>query len=191
VDRSVPITVDGLDGDAVCDTRHHGGVDQAVYVYGLPDYEWWASALGRQLAPGTLGENLTITELESSRIRVGDRFHIRNVVLEVTAPRIPCGTLARRMKDNFFAEHFRRAERPGFYCRVIKAGEVEAGDTVDFKPYAAETITIIEMFRAFYSPDLDEPTLRSHLAAPIDIRTRVEKEAQLSKLLQPNLRLHP
>jgi len=186
VERAVQITANGLDGDAVCDTRHHGGVDQAVYVYGVADYDWWAQALGRHLAPGTFGENLTITGLESSRIRVGDRFRIQSVVLEATAPRIPCGTLARRMSDRWFIDHFRNAERPGVYCRVIAPGFVEPGNTVDFEPYAGETITIIEMFRAFYEPNPDEPTLRRHLAAPIGIRDRAHIEEQLSQLLKTN-----
>ena len=32
VQGAVEITAEGIVGDAVCDTRHHGGVDQAVYV---------------------------------------------------------------------------------------------------------------------------------------------------------------
>ena len=179
---AVEITSDGVLGDAVCDTRHHGGVDQAVYVYGVPDYEWWERTLCRKLEPGTFGENLTIGGLESAKTSVGDRFHVGDVVLEITAPRIPCGTLARRMNDKEFAARFRAAERPGAYCRVIEPGYVRAGDDVVFKPYSGETITIIEMFRVFYDSDVDAETLRRHLAAPIAIRDRIEKRRRLEKL---------
>ena len=37
----------GITGDAVVNTKHHGGPDQAVYVYSAEDYEWWETGLGR------------------------------------------------------------------------------------------------------------------------------------------------
>lgn len=179
----VHITSLGLVGDTICDTKHHGGVDQAVYVYSTADYAWWSQTVGKELLPGTFGENLTITELESASAHVGDRLHMGSVVLEVTSPRIPCVTLAARMGDPTFAKQFRRAERPGLYCRVIQEGYVQAGDSVNFQPYTGETIAVIEFFRDFYAPDTSEATLRRYLQAPIAIRDRVEKEAKLAKVL--------
>ena len=85
---------EGLDGDVIVDTESHGGPDQAVYVYGTNDYAWWSAALGRDLEPGTFGENLTIGGLESAQFNIGDRLQLGDVILEVTAPRIPCSTLA-------------------------------------------------------------------------------------------------
>ena len=114
--EAAQITAEGLADDAICDRENHGGVDQAVYVYGTPDYAWWSAELGRALAPGTFGENLTITDLASARLNVGDRLRIGAVVLEVTAPRIPCVTLATRMGDPAFVKRFRHAERPGLYA---------------------------------------------------------------------------
>ena len=67
----------------------------------------------QELAPGTFGENLTISELESAPLAIGDRLHISGVILEVTAPRIPCWKLAQRMGDPGFVKRFRAAERPG------------------------------------------------------------------------------
>lgn len=180
----VQVNADGLTGDAICDTENHGGVDQAVYVFGLPDYAWWSEALGYDLAPGTFGENLTVSELESATFNIGDRLQVGEVVLEVTAPRIPCVTLATRMGDPAFAKRFRHAERPGVYCRVIEEGKVQAGDSVTLEPYTGETLSALEMFRDFYKANLSEATIRRHLAAPIAVRDRVEKEAALVKLLQ-------
>ncbi len=125
----------GLAGDVICDTENHGGVDQALYLYGAPDYEWWSEQLGFELAPGTFGENLTLSELESAALLVGDRFHIGDVTIEVTSPRIPCVTLARRMGDPAFLKRFRAAERPGVYCRVIQGGTIQQGDAVRYERY--------------------------------------------------------
>src|SRR5919197_196896 len=64
----VQINASGLSGDTICDLENHGGPDQAVYVYGTPDYEWWSRTLGCELLPGTFGENLTLAELESAQL---------------------------------------------------------------------------------------------------------------------------
>ena len=184
VNGPVQINTLGLNGDVIKDSKNHGGVDQAVYVYGSADYDWWASELDRELASGTFGENLTISDLESADFQIGDRLEIGNVILEVTAPRIPCGKFAARMGDSGFAKKFRQAERPGLYCRVIQPGQVEAGQSVSVQPYEGETISILEMYRDHYEPDVSEAGLRRFLSAPIDIRSRKDKEAQLKSLLK-------
>src|SRR5512141_2639668 len=97
VQAPVRVTRLGLERDVIVSKRHHGGPDQAVYVYGGADYEWWSKELGQNLEPGTFGENLTISDLESARFQIGDYLHIEQVTLQVTAPRIPCGTFAARM----------------------------------------------------------------------------------------------
>lgn len=178
----VPVTYAGLDGDAVSDTENHGGVDQALYLYGVPDYDWWSGELGRTLPPGTFGENLTVAGLESARALIGDRLHAGSSVLEVTAPRVPCVTLATRMDDSSFVRRFREAERPGLYCRVIREGAVQAGDPVVYEPHEGPTVGALEVFRDFFEPDPSETTIRRHLAAPIAVRARAEKEEQLKRL---------
>lgn len=184
VEGPVRVTRLGLEGDTIVSKKHHGGPDQAVYVYTAPDYAWWAETLGRELAHGTFGENLTVSELESAGMLIGDRLTIGKVILEVTSSRIPCMTLETRMGIRGFAKQFRDAERPGFYCRVLNEGLVTAGDTVSLEPYNGETVSLIEVFRDFYEPVLEEAAIRKILAAPIAIRARVHKEKQLAGLLQ-------
>ena len=184
VNGPVQINTLGLDGDVIKDSKHHGGVDQAVYIYGGADYDWWTIELGRELAPGTFGENLTISGLESADFQIGDRLEIGEVFLEVTAPRIPCGTLAARMGDSGFAKKFRRAERPGLYCRVIQTGQVEAAQEVTVKRYKDEPVSILDVYRDYYEPNESEAGLQKFLAAPIDIRTRKDMEAKLKALLE-------
>jgi len=177
----VQITRDGLPGDFIGDHKHHGGPDQAIYIYGWADYEWWAKEIGQEMQPGMFGENLTISELESADFKIGDRLTVGEVVLEVTAPRIPCGTLAGRMKIPPFAKQFRFAGRPGLYCRVIREGQVQAGDPVSVERYNGETFTVAEAMRDYYDSDLSEATLRRYLNAPIATRMRAEKEEQLAQ----------
>ena len=171
----------GLEGDVIMDKKHHGGPDQAVYVYGQADYDWWREQLGRDLPPGIFGENLTISELESASFNIGDVLIVGEVKLQVTAPRIPCSDFAARMEDLQWVKKFRAGERPGLYCRVLQEGFVQAGDSVSVEKYAGETLSILQMYRDHYQSEKDDALIRRHLAAPIDIRTRQEMEELQTK----------
>lgn len=182
-DAAVTVTAEGIAGDVVTDKVNHGGVDQAVYVYGTPDYKWWSNELGKELAAGTFGENLTISELESAVLNIGDMLRVGEVLLQVTAPRIPCQVLAWRMDDTKFVKQFRFGGRPGVYCRVLEVGRVRVGDMVQREPFQGESYSVDEMFRAWFEKDVSEADLRRQLAAPIAIRPRKVVEERLAKLL--------
>ena len=173
----------GLENDVIVSKKHHGGPDQAVYVYSTADYTWWSQELGKNILPGTFGDNLTISDLESVRFNIGDYLHIGEVTLQVTAPRIPCKTFAARMEDPYWVKKFRHAERPGLYCRVLTEGLIQAGDPVSWEGYSGETISVLQMFRDYYDRNKSEERLRRHLAAPIAIRARVDLEGELQSLL--------
>lgn len=181
INGEIRISKDGLPGDTICNTKYHGGPDQAIYLYGRSDYAWWEESLGMPLAPGIFGENLTLSNLESASLHVGDRFHIRDTVLEITSPRIPCSTLASRMNDSGFIKKFRAAERPGVYCRVMVEGSIQPGDPVEYHPMPGPRVGILEIFRDAFHPTDDPDQIRRHLAAPLAIRMREPKEKQLAK----------
>lgn len=144
----------GLDGDAICNLKHHGGLDQAVYFYSQADYAWWENELSQPCPPGLFGENLLVSGPESAVVCIGDRFVCGELVLEVTSPRIPCNTLNRRMDDNTFGVRYRKADRPGWYCRVLHGGTVQRGMEFDWQPYAGERITMVEAMRDYYQRSL-------------------------------------
>ena len=171
----------GLHGDDVLNGKHHGGPDQAVYAYRQEDYDWWSEQLGRTIAPGTFGDNLTLSGLPTPDLAVGSRLLFNTVGLEVTAPRIPCNTLAERMGDPRFARQFIQAERPGIYFRVLTAGSLQAGDAFTVQPIDGDAVSTLEMFRGAYRK-LTRDELMRFLAAPIDVRTRRDYESQLEKL---------
>ena len=181
IEKPTQVTKLGLEGDVIVSKKHHGGPDQAVYIYGMADYAWWAKEIGKELTPGMFGENLNISELESARFNIGDYLHIGDVTLQVTAPRIPCGTFAARMEDPFWVKKFRQAERPGLYCRVIREGFVRAGDSVSIEKYTGETLSVLRMFHDYYEKDKSEETVQRQLNAPIAVRARRDLEEELQK----------
>lgn len=177
--EAVYIGAEAVAGDTISDNKHHGGADQAVYAYSADDYAWWSTKLGREIAPGTFGENLTIEGLPSD-MNVGDRLLIGDVLLEATAPRIPCNTLAAQMQDSGFGLAFRKAERPGIYFRVLNEGEVAAGDAVTYIENPAPVVSILALYRLAYDLSPDPAALERYLEAPLAVRMRASLEAKLA-----------
>lgn len=179
VEGPVRVTRDGIEGDIVVATEHHGGIDQAVYAYSSEDYEWWRRSSDHEFHAGLFGENLTIGDMPSD-MQIGDRLLIGEVVLEATAPRIPCNTLATRMKDTGFGMAFRRAERPGIYFRVLNEGDVGSGDAVTFVENRESDVTVLELFRFSYALRHEPDDLRRFLDAPVAERFRARIEGKLT-----------
>jgi len=175
----VQITRQGIPGDVIVDTKHHGGVDQAVYLYGKDEYDWWAHELGMAFQPGTFGEKLTIAGFESAKFSAGDRFWLGTVILEATSPRLPCPTLDARMNDPRFGERFKAADRPGLYCRGVQAGVIRAGEMVRVERYQGVTVSNLEMFRYSYAKTPPREYLERYLQAPTSARGRARIEEML------------
>jgi MOSC domain-containing protein YiiM len=178
----VSIGKNGIEGDAVIDRKHHGGPDQALYLYFADDYQWWAAELGQALEAGTFGENLTIAGVEGRAVAPGDRFVMDEIVLEVTSHRTPCGTFARRMDDRMWVKRFHAARRPGAYCRVISPGTLHAGEPVRYLPFAGERVTVAELMALDGVSEPDPAILRRALAAPIHYKMRADFEEKLARL---------
>jgi MOSC domain-containing protein YiiM len=130
VDGRVAVRGVNVEGDDQADRRVHGGPDKAVYAYAIEDTRWWEAELGRALGPGAFGENLTVEGIDVSGALVGERWEIGTTVLEVAQTRLPCFKLAFRMGDPRFQKQFILARRPGAYLRIVREGEIGAGDEV-------------------------------------------------------------
>ncbi|OSC39817.1 MOSC domain-containing protein [Mycobacterium decipiens] len=140
----------GLVGDVIGNQRVHGGDDQAVYAYAREDLDAWETLLQRTLTHGMFGENLTTAGINVTHARIGERWRIGTdgLVLEVSAPRIPCRTFAAFLDLEHWIKTFTHAAKPGAYLRVISPGTVRAGDaiTVEYRPEHDVTVGLV--FRA-------------------------------------------
>lgn len=159
----------GLAEDVIANTKHHGGPDQAVYLYSAEDYDWWRGQLKRPLAPGTFGENITIDRWQPG-VRIGDRLVMPTVTLEITAPRIPCATLAARMGIPAFVKQFAQARRPGLYARVLSEGAICRGEPFAIQPAPPEYPEALAIFDVWYEKERNPDLLRAGLNAPIAAR---------------------
>jgi MOSC domain-containing protein YiiM len=138
-----------LAGDDQADRTNHGGVDRALYAYAAEDYAWWSEQLGRPLAPGTFGENLTLDGIDVSGAKVGEQWRIGSTLLQVTSPRVPCFKLAHVMNDPGFVKVFAGALRPGAYLRILAEGELGAGDVVKLVRQPAHRLTVADFAKIY------------------------------------------
>jgi MOSC domain-containing protein YiiM len=144
-----------LAGDDQADRQAHGGPDKVVYAYAVEDARWWAQEIGRPLAYGEFGENLTTEGIEMNEALVGERWQLGTLVLEVSEPRIPCWRLGVRMNDKMFPRRFTEALRPGAYFRLVVEGDVGAGDEIRLVERPDHDLTIRDVFR-IYTRDHEE-----------------------------------
>ncbi|GAB3876768.1 MOSC domain-containing protein [Terrabacter terrigena] len=117
----------GVVGDEIGKPQHHGGALQAVYAYAREDLDHWERELGRSIASGGFGENLTTLGVDTTHALVGELWHIGEVVLRVEVPRIPCATFAAHMGVPRWVRRFADEGRTGAYLSVVMPGVVRTG----------------------------------------------------------------
>ncbi|MEV4413201.1 MOSC domain-containing protein [Catellatospora sp. NPDC049609] len=168
----------GVVGDEICDRRHHGGDDQAVYAYAREDLDGWQAELGRQVPGGMFGENLTTAGLDVNGALIGERWQVgEQAVLEVSSPRIPCRTFAGQMREQGWIKTFTQRALPGAYLRVVVPGEVREGDAVTVLHRPDHDVTVALAFRAMtLEPDL-LPRLLAADALPEKIKVKARQRA--------------
>jgi MOSC domain-containing protein YiiM len=159
----VAVRAHGIGADEQADHEHHGGADQAAYAYAREDLDWWQGVLGRQLRAGVFGENLTLSGHDVNGALIGERWRVGSALLEVTAPRVPCGVFRNWMNEKGWVKRFTEAGRVGAYLRVVEEGEVAAGDPVVIEHRPGDGVTVTESFRAYHG---DRDLMRRLLEVP-------------------------
>lgn len=160
VQRRVMMRALNLDGDRQADLVNHGGRDKAVYAYPSEHYASWRNELpGVELPWGSFGENLTVAGLLESDVCLGDRFQIGEAEVVVTQPRIPCYKLNLRFQRDDLAKRFLMSRRTGFYLRVLREGEIGAGDKILCVHRDENGVSIADMMK-FYLGDPDSDKFR-------------------------------
>jgi MOSC domain-containing protein YiiM len=178
VEGRVPLRGVNLRGDDQADRTVHGGPDKAVYAYATEDTEWWEAELGRPLGPAAFGENLDIRGLPVSEAVIGEQWAVGTALLQVAQPRLPCFKLGLRMGDPRFLKRFAKAGRPGAYHRVLREGDIAAGDRIEVVSRPAHGVTSALVARALLG---ERRLLAAALRAPelpADLREWMQERAE-------------
>lgn len=137
----------GVVGDTVGDTRHHGGAQKAVYAFAREELDHWEARLGRPLANGSVGENLTTEGIDLASLLVNQRLRVGTAELEVSVVRQPCRTFAAWLGERGWVRTFSERGRCGTYLRVVVPGRITAGDTLELLGRPDHDIDMLTAFR--------------------------------------------
>lgn len=165
--------------DHVIDRRYHGGSDKACYMYSSDHYPFWQNKYPNQdWKWGMFGENLTVSGLNESEIRIGDRFQIGDAVVQVTQPRQPCFKLGVRFGDQSVVSDFWTLPFPGVYVRVLLQSEVKTGDEIIRIESNPESLSVSQVFSIFHSNKENLELMQKAIAEPFiaeSCRRNIEK----------------
>jgi MOSC domain-containing protein YiiM len=142
VDGAVTVGPLGLAGDEQADLSVHGGLSKAVYALPSEHLTWWqqqrqargVTLFEETLAPGYLGENLSLQGLLEHEVFIGDLLRFEDVTLRVTQPREPCSKFNAVMGYAQAAKDMVQSSRSGFYLAVDVAGLLRAGESFELLP---------------------------------------------------------
>src|SRR6516164_662258 len=176
-----------IDGDAQGDLHGHGGEHRAVFVYQMDSYRYWERELKRSdFTFGQFGENLTVEGLTDGEVCVGDRYRIGGALFEVTQPRVTCYRVGLRMDEPRMAALLIEHHRPGFYFRVLKEGDVGAGDEIVKVSDGPERLTIAAVDALLYLPEPAKGEIERALRIPaLSPGWKSSFEALIRQMAQP------
>jgi MOSC domain-containing protein YiiM len=140
--RTVPsaeVTRGGIVGDRWRHPQIHGGPYKAILLITAEGIEE-LSAQGFPVYPGALGENITTRGLDRRSLRLGQRYRMGEVVIELSEIRVPCSTLnvyGKGIQAAMYDAQTRAGDPAsprwglsGFYASVVREGVIHDGDAI-------------------------------------------------------------
>jgi MOSC domain-containing protein YiiM len=180
VDRPLHLSFEGFEDDEQADQRVHGGPDKAACVYPVEHRPRWERQLGRELAPGRFGENLSVAGLLERDVCIGDVFVLGDAGVQVNQPRGPCYKLAARWGDKTIPDLMAKAATSGYFFRVLDEGGVRAGDELRLIERRTD-VTVAEVMRVTYSDRRDRKGLAAATVPELAPGWRASLERTLSR----------
>jgi MOSC domain-containing protein YiiM len=167
VQSKIHVSTLNLDGDQQSDLSVHGGVGKAVYVYPSEHYSYWRTQLADADLPwGMFGENFTSEGILEDQVRIGDRIRVGLAEFTVTQPRMPCYKLGIRFNRREMVKRFLESKRTGFYLAVIREGDVEQGDAIEFTEKQETGVTITDIVNLYSIDSQNQELLRRATQIP-------------------------
>jgi MOSC domain-containing protein YiiM len=164
VEGRVRVRALNLAGDEQADLAVHGGPSKAVYVYPSEHYEFWRKELPQTTLPwGMFGENVTSEGLLENDLNVGDRMCVGSAEFMVTEPRLPCYKLSVKFGRDDIVKRFLKSRRTGFYCAVLREGEIGAGDAIHSLNRADHGVRVADITRLYAFDRNDTAAMRRAL----------------------------
>ncbi len=130
LNNEIKLLKSGLIGDEQADKKHHGGVDKAILLYSLKNYEKYRKEFEKSLKFGSFGENFVVLGLNEINAFIGDVYRIGEIEIELTQPRQPCWKISKLYDKSLF-EFVNKYNATGFYARVLKEGNIKRDTDIE------------------------------------------------------------
>ena len=111
-------------------------------------------------------------------------FHAPNQSARVS----PCSTFARRLGEDKWVKRFTAANRTGAYLRVVRNGELRAGDAVTVCYRPEHGVTLADWFGAWNgradapgrAADVARRLLAAHLEGDVGLTDEMRERAEIA-----------
>ncbi|WP_372758048.1 MOSC domain-containing protein [Mariniflexile sp.] len=164
--------------DEVSDRENHSGEFKACYLFSANQYPYW-----KNLYPnlnwnyGMFGENLTVSDLDETKIHIGDIYKLGSALVQITQPREPCYKFGVKFGTQKVLKQFVKHGFPGTYVRILEEGYVKTGDHFQLIEKAKNSLTTAQFFKLLFSENKNQKHLK--LALNIDALPQYKRDKML------------
>lgn len=157
VDYPISLETTDVKGDHVIDRRYHGGEEKACYLYSVLHYSFWKDQYPNlNWQYGMFGENLTVDNLDETKINIGDIYRVGTAVVQVSQPRQPCFKLGIKFEDQGILKTFIAHPYSGIYVRILTPGTVKNSDKLELLKEDENQLSVSQVFALLYHRSQDE-----------------------------------
>lgn len=175
------LTKNDVKGDTVIDRVHHGGTNKACYLFSADYYPYWKEQYpNHDWDWGMFGENLTVSGMDESQIRVGNVYKIGDATVQVSQPREPCYKLGIRFGTQAILKQFIAHNHPGTYLKILEEGRVKAGALVELIETSKNSLTVQQFYELMFQKE--KPRHMLHLFMSNDSVPQYKKDRFLKYL---------
>lgn len=167
VAKPLHLTKTEVASDTVIDRVHHAGIHKACYLFSSDNYPYW-----KEIYPeldwdwGMFGENLTISGLDESHMRIGNIYRLGTALVQVSQPREPCYKLGIRFGTQEVLKKFIAHNKPGTYVRILEEGEVKIGDELILQEQSQNELTVQLFYKLLYLREKPKDLLDMFMGNP-------------------------
>jgi len=165
--NSITLDFEDVVGDQVIDRRYHGGIDKACYLYSSKHYDYWKNLYPNlDFNYGMFGENITVDNLDESKIMIGDIYRIGGATIQVTQPRQPCYKLGIAFNTQTIVTDFINSNYPGVYMKILEGDTIRKGDSMELIERMHNSIGLLEVWHLLYNKQINKDDLVHALEIP-------------------------
>ncbi|MFA7083253.1 MAG: MOSC domain-containing protein [Arcobacteraceae bacterium] len=164
------LTKTGFNTDAQGDLLHHGGENKALFCMGVKTYQGINALCQTSFAYDEVahfGENLILSNVGEKDICVGDVYDIGETRVQVTQPRQPCWKLSANTQVKTMTKQIFQSGLTGWYCKVLKEGEIRANDTMKLIQREYPVLTIELLNKLIVNPMVSEANTQEALVCEV------------------------